>query len=205
MSERLPFRVLHRPLCPFCRRLRAYLAEKGLTVDLVTYAPREHHAELCGANPKGQVPTCALPDGLVLYESTIIMQYLEETHPEPPLMPTSPEARARMRLLYDLADVRMPPCLLGFVRTAEDDPERPRFEEGLVGVASDAERLLSPDGPFAEGADFTLADLSVPPLLLRALEAGLAPQVLSPRLRRWCEAVAARPSVRELFPRALAA
>jgi glutathione S-transferase len=205
MTASLPYRVLHRPRCPFCRRLRAYLGEKGLSVDLVPYAPEAHHDELCGANPKGQVPTCALPDGLVLYESSIIMHYLEETHPEPALTPPSPEARARMRLLYDLSDHRMPPFLVGFVRSAADDPARVKHAEDLVRVAAEAERFLSPEGPLAEGAELSLADLSVPPLLLRALEGGLAPDALPPRIRRWCEAVAGRPSVRELFPEALAA
>ncbi|HJL19109.1 MAG TPA: glutathione S-transferase family protein [Sandaracinaceae bacterium LLY-WYZ-13_1] len=199
MSTDLGFRVLHRPSCPFCRRLRAYLAERDLEVDLVGYAPDTHHDELCRGNPKGQVPTCELPDGLVLFESSIIMEYLEDTQPARRLMPASAEARARARLLYDLSDHRLTALLKPVVRLAPDDPERVKAVEAFTALVADAERYLSEEGPFVEGAEMTFADLSVPPLVLRAMEAGLELADLPPRVRRWVEAVGARPTVRALF------
>lgn len=201
MSNLPPARVLHRPRCPFCRRLRAYLSEKGLEVELVRFDPERHEAELRRLNPKGQVPTYEEPGGVALYESWVIMEYLEETHPEPTLMPSDPGLRARTRLLFDLADQRLAGPLQGFARLPVDHPDRRQHRDALVSIPADAERLLD-DGDLAFAGRFTLADLSVPPMLLRALEAGLEPGELSPRLRAWVLSAARRPSLRALFPEA---
>lgn len=206
MPESLPTptvpRVIHRPRCPFCRRLRAYISEKGLQVELVKFDPERQDADLRRLNPKGQVPTYEEPGGVELYESWVIMEYLEETHPDPALMPTDPRRRARTRLLFDLADQRLAAPLAGFARLPVDHPDRGRHHDALVSIAADAERVLDPDGDFAFDRRFSLADLSAPPMLLRALEAGLDFGELSPRVRAWIVAVTRRPSVRELFPEA---
>jgi glutathione S-transferase len=195
-------RVLHRPRCPFCRRLRGYVAEKGLEVELVRFDPERDEAELRRLTPKGQVPTYEEPGGVVLYESLVIMEYLEETHPKPALMPTDPKLRARTRLLFDLADHRLAAPLLGFARLPLDHPDRNRQHDALISLATDAERLLDDKSDFAFDRRFSLADLSVPPMLLRALEAGLGFGELSPRVRAWLVAAARRPSLRALFPEA---
>jgi glutathione S-transferase len=152
--------------------------------------------------PKHQVPTYEEPGGVELYESWIIMEYLEETHPEPRLMPDDPLLRARTRLLFDLADQRLAAPLAAYARLPVDHPERGRHHDALVSIASDAERLLDPESDFAFARKFGLADLSAPPMLLRALEAGLDFQELSPRVRAWVVAATRRPSVRGLFPHA---
>jgi glutathione S-transferase len=196
----LPYRVLHRPRCPFCRRLRAYLAERSLEVELVDYQPETHHDELERLNPKAQVPVMQLPSGLALYESLIIMEFFEEEHPGSSLVPDESEARARMRLAYDLADSLIGQHLPRFVRAPADAPEKVSHRGALVRHAALAESWLSNDGPFAEGERFTLTDLSLPPLLLRAAEAGLAWDVHSDRIRAWCRAALKRPSLAALYP-----
>lgn len=86
-------------------RLRIALALKGLTVD---YLPvdlrREAHLQpdFKALNPQGLVPALVLDDGQVLIQSPAIIEWLEDTHPTPPLLPTEPLARARVRALAAL-------------------------------------------------------------------------------------------------------
>jgi glutathione S-transferase len=199
MHETAP-RVLHRPRCPLSRRLLAYLEEKALSVRLVELDPAHHGEELRRLNPKGDLPVYEQGDGLVLWDSFLIMEFLEEAHPRPRLLPADSECRARMRLLFDLADDLLQPALVAFARASMDDAERlaneTRFLEALARVTP----LLSHDGPFAIGKGFTLADLSVPPLVLRAVEAGLDPARLPVRIRLWVQTVLDRPSLRRIFP-----
>lgn len=199
MTQTLQAEVFHRWRCPFCRRLRAYLTEKDLAVTLRKFHPDSDIEELRALNPKAQVPTWR-EEGLALFESFVIMQYVEEQHPGPSLAPESARDWARTRLLYDLSDNAFTPSMIGFVRVAADHPSRPQHRDDIAKHAADIARLLHARGPFAFGQRFTLADLSLPPLLYRCLEAGLEPEVLPQRIRTWAAAVLARPSVAELYP-----
>jgi glutathione S-transferase len=118
-------------------------------------------------------------------------------------MPEDAGARARTRMLYDVAGM-LGPALPGFVRAPKDHPERLRRAAELAADTCHALPLLDDASDYALGADFSFADLSVPPLLLRALEAGLDADCLPTRVRRWTGAVAQRPSMADLFPKALA-
>lgn len=83
-------------------RLRAALHLKGLPYDYVPYVLREGETRrpaYLAKNPQGLVPALELEDGSVLTQSLAIIEWLEETHPEPALLPTDPEPRARVRAL----------------------------------------------------------------------------------------------------------
>jgi len=201
---KLPIELLHRGLCPYCRRVRAYLSEKGLELELSVFDPDEHQERLAQLNPHQEVPTAVLRDGTPLYDSLLIMEYLEDAHPEPPLMPRDARGRARTRLLFDAAGL-LGPALPGFVRAPKDHPERLRRAAELASKSCLALPLLEHESEFALGTEFSFADLSLPPLLLRALEAGLPAETLPTRVRDWVAAVARRPSVAALYPDALPA
>ena len=82
------------------RRVRLCLAEKGLAFDskLIDLTKGEHHAPaFLELNPNGVIPLLILEDGRSLYESGTICEYLDETHPEPPLRPADAYGRAEMR------------------------------------------------------------------------------------------------------------
>jgi len=91
-------RLYHVPLSPFCRKVRLVLAEKKVEVELVEERYWEQSAEFLRRNPAAKVPILKT-ESLMLAESSAICEYLEETTPEPPLMPRDPEGRAEMRRL----------------------------------------------------------------------------------------------------------
>ncbi len=91
-------RLYHLPLSPFCRKIRLVLAEKKIDVELVEERPWERRLDYLRQNPSGKVPMLKT-DGLVLAESSAIFEYIEETHPQPPLLPDDPAGRAEARRL----------------------------------------------------------------------------------------------------------
>src|SRR5690625_6363103 len=81
----------------YSHRVRIVLAEKGASVDVVDVDPKNKPEELADLNPYNNLPTLVDRD-LSLYESKVIMEYLDERFPNPPLLPVYPVARAHSRL-----------------------------------------------------------------------------------------------------------
>jgi glutathione S-transferase len=96
-------RLYHFPLSPFSRKVRLVLAEKKIDVELVEERYWEQSAEFQRINPAGKVPVLRT-DTLTLGESNAICEYLDEVHPNPPLMPEDAEARAEVRRLVNWFD-----------------------------------------------------------------------------------------------------
>lgn len=96
-------RLFHVPLSPFCRKVRLSLAEKKIEVELVEERYWEADADFLRRNPAGKVPVLHL-DGVMMSESGPICEYIEETRPEPPLLPTDPAARLEVRRLVNWFD-----------------------------------------------------------------------------------------------------
>lgn len=84
------------PLDPYSHQVRIVLAEKGVTVDIINVDFNNKCEDLYDLNPYGTLPTLVDRD-LILYESRIILEYLDERFPHPPLMPVYPVARAETR------------------------------------------------------------------------------------------------------------
>ncbi|MCA9665487.1 MAG: glutathione S-transferase family protein [Myxococcales bacterium] len=194
-------RLFMRRLCPYCRRLMVYLDERELAIEIINFDPDQHGEQLDALNPRGTVPTYDTGHGLAFGESFIILQYLEETASDQRLLPTSPADRARMRLLYDLSDAQIGAPMRQFARAPLDDPARERHAALIGKLAHEALALLDERGRFALGGELSIADLSLPPLLYRVLEAGFEPERLPPRVRDWCAALLERPATRAQFPK----
>lgn len=96
-------RLFHAPLSPFCRKVRLSLAEKKIECELVEERYWEQDPDFMRRNPAGKVPILKIDDKF-LTESAAICEYLEELHPEPSLMPKSPEARHEVRRLVGWFD-----------------------------------------------------------------------------------------------------
>jgi glutathione S-transferase len=91
-------RLYHFPLSPFCRKVRLVLAEKKLEVELVEERYWEPSAEFIRRNPAGKVPVLKI-DARMLSESQAICEYLDESVPQPPLMPRDVDGRYEVRRL----------------------------------------------------------------------------------------------------------
>jgi RNA polymerase-associated protein len=148
--------------CIHCHRVRLVLAAKGVTYDLVPVDLDDPPEDLLDLNPYNSVPTLVDRD-LVLYDTSVICEYLDERYPHPPLMPVDPLSRARLRL----AIVRIENDWLTLVdqidaggRTA--DGARKALRDELMKNASAfkaSKFFLSPE--------MSLADCALAPLIWR--------------------------------------
>ncbi len=96
-------RLFHVPLSPFCRKVRLSLAEKKIEVERVDERYWEQDPDFMRKNPAGKVPVLQL-DGIIMSESAAICEYIEETRPEPSLMPSDPVQRLEVRRLVSWFD-----------------------------------------------------------------------------------------------------
>lgn len=158
------------PLSLFSRKVEIALGEKGVPYDREFvaftqergYQPR--HPAVLAANPKRQVPV--LVDGdLNLFDSTVILEYLDELYPDPPLYPATPQERARCRLLeLDADEILFAPVRQLLFRTEPPHADAARHAAN-VAAGNEAEKLI--DARFAEldgrlgGQDFFCGKLSV--------------------------------------------
>src|ERR1044071_381144 len=101
-NRRSVMTLFSKPADPWSHRTRIVLAEKSITIDIVDVDDGNLPEDLLDLNPYNSVPTLVDRD-LVLYDSRVIMEYLDERFPHPPLMPVDPVSRARARLaLYQI-------------------------------------------------------------------------------------------------------
>lgn len=96
-------RLFHVPLSPFCRKVRLSLAEKKVEVELVEERYWEADPDFLRRNPAAKVPVLRL-DGIMMSESAAICEYIEETRPEPPLLPRDAAGRLEVRRLVGWFD-----------------------------------------------------------------------------------------------------
>jgi maleylpyruvate isomerase len=177
-------------------RVRIALALKGLEVTTVTKQLRldEHRqADFLRLNPQGFVPTLSVDDGQVLTQSLAIVEYLDEVYPEPPLLPVTPAARARVRSLSQLITCDIHPLNnLRVLKYLEgplglDQQARVAWYHHWVRAGFDAlEQRLAQDsfaGRFCHGDSPGMADLCLVPQVFNArrfaLDLGPYPRIVS--------------------------
>jgi glutathione S-transferase len=172
--------------CPYCARIRIVLAEKGLLYETVVVDLDDRPAWIYEKNPLGKVPVLE-EDDFVLPESAVIMEYLEERYPEPPLWPADPAERAAGRLLLERFDQLSRPY---YALRRGDEDAREHLDPELAGLDS-----LLAGRPFLTGREFGLADAAYLPWILRA-ETMLGVDLdAHPALADWAARSGARPSV----------
>ena len=172
--------------CPYCARIRIVLAEKGLPYETVVVDLDDRPAWIYEKNPLGKVPVLE-EDDFVLPESAVIMEYLEERYPEPPLWPAEPAERASGRLLLERFDQFSRPY---YALRRGDEDAREHLDAELAGLDS-----LLASRPFLTGREFGLADAAYLPWILRA-ETMLGVDLdAHPAVADWEARAGARPSV----------
>jgi stringent starvation protein A len=180
----------------YSHRVRMVLAEKGVTVDIVDVDPDNKPEDLAEINPYNSVPTL-LDRDLVLYESTVIMEYLDERFPHPPLLPVYPVARAQSRLLIHRMEKdwshRVDVLMIGKGRETVLTRARTELRESLISVAP-----VFGERPFFMNDEFTLVDCCVAPILwrLKVLDIKL-PERSTKAMQKYMQSMFERPSFRE--------
>ncbi|WP_159592116.1 glutathione S-transferase family protein [Chelativorans xinjiangense] len=202
-------RLYSGPLSLFARKVEIALYEKGVDFERVevaftqTEGYRPKHPDVVTANPKGQVPV--LVDGdLTIFDSTVILEYLEDAYPEPPLYPAGPKEKARCRLVELDADeilfvdvrrllYRTEPPLADAERQKARQDEGQRGEKGILGHYERLAEQLGGRDYFC-GA-FTAADIGMFTTVHYAVRMN-GPRLNDfPPLAAWYRRVCQRPSV----------
>jgi glutathione S-transferase len=193
-------------LSPFSAKVRIALAEKKIPVTIreipwsrkTLWGPKP--AEFLRVSPHGQVPVL-VDGGAVIYDSTVICEYLEDRYPEPRLMPRDPAGRARCRQLEDEADRALQLGVTPLVRELFLKPD-PKTRDGAQ--LSAAQALLATYYARLEGelegrellcGELSLADLATSVTLFFSTTLGAAIGPEQQRLQAWLTRMRTRPAL----------
>ena len=199
---------------PNSRRVRIFLAEKGISMPLVPVdlGAKEQFSEAYAAiNPRRVVPALVLDDGTAIGEVPVILRYLEEVFPEPPLFGATPQARARAAMWERRVELEGFAAVMEAVRNAvpglksraiagpHDYEQIPalveRSRQRVRNFYGDFDARLT-DGSFIAGEEFSVADITaVVTVDFAAKAAGLPIPDEHRALKRWYDKVSARASM----------
>ncbi len=200
-------KLLDSAAAPNPRRVRIFLAEKGIEVPIEPVdigAGENRKSPFIDNNPMGGVPVLVLDDGTWLAESVAICRYFEEIQPEPPLMGEGPQDRAVVEMWNRRMEAEV---LLPIAQTFRQSheffkgriPQVPAYGEACRGVAEKRLEWLDQElagREFIAGDRFTIADITA----LCGIDFGRVSKIkIAPdqkNLTRWHEAVSARPSAK---------
>jgi glutathione S-transferase len=198
---------LYNSLGPNPRVVRMFLAEKAISLpieEVDVIAGENRRPAHLARNPHGQTPTLELDDGRFLSEVLPICEYIEELHPDPSLIGSTPEARAEARMWARRVDLNICEPLTNAYRYsgglrlfASRMVTAPEAADGLRRIGLDRVRWL--DGEMAGkaflcGERFTLADIHLYSFLSFAIDRGVALDPDLVNVAAWLERVGGRPS-----------
>ncbi|MFP8967116.1 glutathione S-transferase N-terminal domain-containing protein [Pokkaliibacter sp. CJK22405] len=154
----------------YSHRVRIVLAEKGVTVDILDADPNNVPEDVTSSNPYNTLPTL-LDRELVLFEPNIMMEYLDERFPHPPLLPVYPVARAESRQL--MYRIQRDWCvhvdrILKDKNSAEAEESRTILTESLLSIAP-----IFAEFSYFMSEEFTLVDCCIAPILWRLPALGI--------------------------------
>jgi len=153
----------------YCHQVRIVLAEKGVSVDILNVDDNHPCEDLVDLNPYNTVPTLVDRE-LILYNAQVIMEYLDERFPHPPLLPVYPVARAKSRLMI----YRILRDWYALVEKIDSEDEavsqaaRDELKNALVSLVP-----VFANSPYFLSEDFTLVDCVIAPLFWRLPELGI--------------------------------
>jgi RNA polymerase-associated protein len=177
--------------CPFSQRCRFVLFEKGMDFEIKDVDLFNKPEDINVMNPYGQVPILVERD-LVLYESNIINEYIDERFPHPQLMPADPVMRARARLFLFNFERE----LFIHVQTIENSNKQPAIDKAKI-VIRDRLTQLAPillKNKYMLGDDFSMLDVAIAPLLWRLDHYSVdLPKSAAP-LMKYAERIFSRPA-----------
>jgi len=201
--------LYEHPLSPYAQKVKIALAEKNVKFESRMpdlFAGGD--AAFAKANPRQEVPALVVSDQTAIFDSTIILEYIEDRWPKPPLLPKLPAGRARARMIEELCDTYYEAInwavfeITAFGRATGDLAAQllARAEEQTAGANAYLDRQLG-DAPYFHGESFGWADLCTVPVVGAAALTGRPPAPKS-RLAAWLDRVSARPSVAQAMKQA---
>jgi glutathione S-transferase len=207
-------KLYHSASSPNSRRVRIFLAEKGLSIPLVTVdlGKAEQHSDAYRAiNPRRVVPALMLEDGTAIGEVPAICRYIEEVHPTPPLLGDTAKEKAQVAMWERRAELEGFAAVMEAIRNSapglkgraiagphdyEQIPElAERSKLRVKNFFADFDARLS-EAPFVAGQRFSVADITALVALdfaAKAIDFAVPDQHRS--LKRWYDAVSSRPSM----------
>jgi RNA polymerase-associated protein len=162
-NRRSVMNLFSSPVCPYCHRTRIVLAEKDITFESIDVDADNMPEDLSELNPYNTVPTLVDRD-LVLYDSRVIVEYLDERFPHPPLMPVDPVSRAKTRLALHRVETDWFPYMLDILYNGEKVAGKSRkvLRESII-ASSEIFAVM----PFFLSQEFSLVDATIAPVLWR--------------------------------------
>ncbi len=154
----------------YSHRVRIVLAEKGVSVEMIEADSVHPSAELSEVNPYNTLPTLVDRD-LVLYESKVMMEYLDERFPHPPLLPVYPVARAESRLIIYRIEKDWCGLVDSILNSRSDNvvsKSAKELRESILGIAP-----IFAEKPYFMSEEFTLVDCCIAPILWRLPSLGI--------------------------------
>ena len=192
------------PDCPFGMKVRIVLAEKEWDYDLVTVdmgAGQHRQPEFLKLNPFGQVPVL-VDEECIVYDSTVINEYLEDEYPEPALRPSDSDLRARVRLLEDYADTSFTLPVMAIEREMSKgvlDRDDAILTRAKSIVTKGLEMLNGQlGGKEYLAGELSLADISFAPALMSLDRIGVPVDPALGNARAWIGRLASRASIGSL-------
>ncbi len=180
--------------CPFSQRCRLVLFEKGMDFEIRDIDLFNKPEDISVMNPYGQVPILVERD-LVLYESNIINEYIDERFPHPQLMPADPVMRARARLfLFNFEKELF--IHVGTLENVTAKGHEKAHEKARAGIR-DRLTQLAPvflKNKFMLGDDFSMLDVAIAPLLWRLGHYGIELGKNAAPLMKYAERIFSRPA-----------
>ena len=201
--------LYHLWLSPFSRKVRLVLGEKGLDVTLKVEKVWERRDAFLALNPTGEVPVLVEDDGMVLADSRAIAEYLDEVHPEPPLIGRSPTIRAETRRLTAWFDHKFhsevtdnlvnEKIMKRFLGLGEPNSAAIRAGNQNIHYHLDYIGYLTERRRWLAGDELTLADLTAAAHLSCVDYLGDVPWEDHPAAKDWYAKIKSRPSFRPLL------
>lgn len=163
VAKRSTMTFFSDPSDHYSHRVRIVLAEKGVTVDVLNVNPDNKPEDLASLNPYNSLPTL-LDRELVLYEPNIMMEYLDERFPHPPLLPVYPVTRAQSRLWLHRIEKDWGDLIRTILTGKEKEAEVARKEltENLTAIAP-----IFKEMPYFMSEEFSIVDCALAPILWR--------------------------------------
>ena len=193
------------PDCPFCQKVRVVLAEKDLEYEKIFVDLRKQEQKLpdfLRLNPYGKVPVL-MDEDEVVYDSTVIDEYLEDEYPLPRLMPEDSQRRAGVRMLEDYCDNSfIPPTTMLLAQLRKSDAERD--QQRVDQAREELRRCLYylrdklAGHEYLVGKEFTLADAAFAPRIMVLGRLGIELEPALAPVQAWIDRIRSRPSVRGL-------